>query len=82
MKALIVGLGSMGKRRIRLLRGIDKNAEIIGVDTNPERRAQVEEMGCKTYRTIEEAAAGKAGGGFCLHIAGCPLSYNQRPFKL
>ena len=37
MKALIVGLGSMGKRRIRLLRGIDKNAEIIGVDTNPER---------------------------------------------
>ena len=59
MKALIVGLGSMGKRRIRLLRGIDKNAEIIGVDTNPERRAQVEEMGCKTYRTIEEAAAEK-----------------------
>ena len=66
MKALIVGLGSMGKRRIRLLRGIDKNAEIIGVDTNPERRAQVEEMGC----------------GFCLHIAGCPLPYNQRSFKL
>lgn len=82
MKALIVGLGSMGKRRIRLLRGIDKNAEIIGVDTNPERRAQVEEMGCKTYRTIEEAAAEKPEAGFCLHIAGCPLSYNQRPFKL
>ena len=64
MKALIVGLGSMGKRRIRLLRGIDKNAEIIGVDTNPERRAQVEEMGCKTYRTIEEAAAGKPEAAF------------------
>ncbi|MDY2861186.1 MAG: Gfo/Idh/MocA family oxidoreductase [Oscillospiraceae bacterium] len=64
MKALIVGLGSMGKRRIRLLRGIDKNAEIIGVDTNPERRAQVEEMGCKTYRTIEEAAAEKPEAAF------------------
>ena len=64
MKALIVGLGSMGKRRIRLLRGIDKNAEIIGVDTNPERRAHVEEMGCKTYRTIEEAAAEKPEAAF------------------
>ena len=57
MKALIVGLGSMGKRRIRLLKGIDPSIEIIGVDTWDERRAQVEEMGHKTFASIADAAA-------------------------
>ena len=56
MKALIVGLGSMGKRRIRLLKGIDPTVEIIGVDMTEERRNQVEEMGHKTYTSISEAA--------------------------
>ena len=56
MKALIVGLGSMGKRRIRLLKGIDPTVEIIGVDMTAERRGQVEEMGHKTYTSIAEAA--------------------------
>lgn len=37
MKALVVGLGSMGKRRIRLLKRIDPSIEIIGVDTNSQR---------------------------------------------
>ena len=59
MKALVIGLGSMGKRRIRLMKGIDPSVEIIGVDTNPERRAQVEEMGHKTYRTIDDARCEK-----------------------
>ena len=59
MKALVIGLGSMGKRRIRLMKGIDPSVEIIGVDTNPERRAQVEEMGHKTYRSIDDARCEK-----------------------
>ena len=33
MKLLIVGLGSMGKRRARLTKGIDDAIQIIGVDT-------------------------------------------------
>ena len=64
MKALIVGLGSMGKRRIRLLKGIDPSIEIIGVDTWDERRAQVEEMGHKTFASIAEAAAEKPDVAF------------------
>ncbi|WP_233067569.1 Gfo/Idh/MocA family oxidoreductase [Sphaerochaeta sp. S2] len=42
MKVLVVGLGSMGKRRIRLLRQISLEFEIIGVDTNNDRRKYCE----------------------------------------
>ena len=38
MKLLIVGLGSMGKRRARLCKGIDAATQIIGVDTAESRR--------------------------------------------
>lgn len=37
MKALVIGLGSMGKRRIRLLKIINSDLEIMGVDSNHER---------------------------------------------
>ena len=72
MKALIVGLGSMGKRRIRLLKGIDPSIEIIGVDTWDERRAQVEEMGHKTFNSIADAAAEKPDVAF---VCTAPLSH-------
>ena len=72
MKALIVGLGSMGKRRIRLLKGIDPSIEIIGVDTWDERRAQVEEMGHKTFTSIADAANEKPDVAF---VCTAPLSH-------
>lgn len=72
MKALIVGLGSMGKRRIRLLKGIDPSIEIIGVDTWDERRSQVEEMGHKTFVSIADAAAEKPDVAF---VCTAPLSH-------
>lgn len=72
MKALIVGLGSMGKRRIRLLKGIDPSIEIIGVDTWDERRAQVEEMGHKTFTSIADAAAENPDVAF---VCTAPLSH-------
>lgn len=72
MKALIVGLGSMGKRRIRLLKGIDPSVQIIGVDTNPERRRQVEEMGYNVYDSITRAAAEKSDVAF---VCTAPLSH-------
>ena len=34
MRVAVIGLGSMGKRRIRLIKQIDENIEIIGVDLN------------------------------------------------
>lgn len=38
MKILIVGLGSMGKRRAHLTKGIDSSIRIAGVDTAESRR--------------------------------------------
>jgi predicted dehydrogenase len=45
MKFLVIGLGSMGKRRIRCLQTL-KHREIIGFDINPSRVAEVK----KKYR--------------------------------
>lgn len=42
MKVIVIGLGSMGKRRIRLLNMILKNVEIIGVDSRMDRQKQVQ----------------------------------------
>lgn len=54
MKILIVGLGSMGKRRARLIGGLKSNISICGVDNNPLRRKEAEtKFGMTTYPSIE-----------------------------
>ena len=57
MKILIVGLGSMGKRRARLIQGIDPAAQLFGVDSAAERRAQAAEQGITAYESIPAALA-------------------------
>ncbi len=52
---LIIGLGSMGKRRARLIKNIYKNAVISGVDNTAERRNQAQELGITTYNSIDSA---------------------------
>lgn len=55
MKILVVGLGSMGKRRIRILRSL-YDFEIFGVDTRKDRLKEVEmEYGIKTFNNLKEA---------------------------
>ena len=57
MKLLIVGLGSMGKRRARLARGLDKDIRIAGVDTAEARREEAVRLGLAdaAYPSIGEA---------------------------
>lgn len=55
MKLLIVGLGSMGKRRVRLLKGIDPSIQISGVDNTEFRRAEAASLGITAYSSIKEA---------------------------
>lgn len=43
MNICVIGLGSMGKRRIRLLKQLIPDSRIWGVESNPERRKAVEE---------------------------------------
>lgn len=57
MKLLIVGLGSMGKRRARLAKGMDASIGISGVDTTESRRTEAEGLGITAYASIGEAVA-------------------------
>ena len=55
MKLLVIGLGSMGKRRIRLLKEYDSSIEIIGIDKQAVRRDEVERLyKIKTYDNTDE----------------------------
>ena len=76
MNILVIGLGSMGRRRIRLLQQIDKEMRVLGVDTNQERRKQAaDEFEIQTYPTIDEAACNE--NCFAAFIATSPLSHNN-----
>ncbi len=55
MRVLIVGLGSMGKRRIRNLQHL-KVGDILGVDPRADRRAEAEERyGIRTFAELDGA---------------------------
>ena len=58
MTVVVIGLGSMGRRRIRLMRAMPDAPEIVGVNRSPERRAQAgKEFGIRTFATLAEAVA-------------------------
>ncbi len=60
MRIVVIGLGSMGKRRIRLL--IEHlHCEVIGVDTDIERIQQVKELfSIECFSSIEDAIKKKS----------------------
>ncbi len=73
MKAVVIGLGSMGKRRIRLLKKRDEAAEIFGVDSREDRQKEAEELyQIKMCNTLEEAVA---NGAECAFICTSPLTH-------
>ena len=56
MKILVVGLGSMGRRIIRLLKKIESDIQIVGVDSKIERCERAEkEFGIDTCLNLAEA---------------------------
>ncbi|HWP50917.1 MAG TPA: Gfo/Idh/MocA family oxidoreductase [Clostridia bacterium] len=58
MKFLVIGLGSMGRRRIRLLLKHFKPDGLCGADSSQERRSQVQELfGITTYADYSMAIA-------------------------
>lgn len=57
MKIIIIGLGSMGKRRIRLL-SEHQGITIFGIDSNPGRCQEViEKFGIRCFSSISEAVS-------------------------
>lgn len=55
MRILVVGYGSMGRRRIRLLKQIVSNCEFICVDSNPDRLEQVKKDGFEGFKNLSDA---------------------------
>lgn len=55
MKICVIGLGSMGKRRIRLLKTINADITIIGIEKNSERaRSIAAEYDIECYSTLSD----------------------------
>ena len=55
MRYLVIGLGSMGKRRIRNLMALGFVDDVAGFDLRKDRRLEAEGYGVKTYANFEEA---------------------------
>lgn len=52
----IVGLGSMGKRRIRLLQKIDAGFSLVGIDAREDRREEAQKLyGITVSEDLEKA---------------------------
>lgn len=73
MEAIVIGLGSMGKRRIRLLKE-NPSINIFGIDSNIERVNQVKDLyGISCFGSIAEAIDVKHPK--CAFICTSPLSH-------
>ena len=74
MKVLVIGLGSMGKRRIRLLKILNPHIDIIGVDKNIERTHVVQkEYGINVSNNLEEIL--ENCNSECAIVSTSPLSH-------
>ena len=75
MKIIVIGLGSMGKRRIRLM-SEHKDVELFGIDSQESRCAEVKEkFGITCYNSIDEAC--KAQEIEAAIISTSPLSHTN-----
>ncbi len=76
MNIAVIGLGSMGRRRIRLLKKYDPSSLVIGVDLNIERRSRCEEeYSISTYQNLREVP--EDTGLKCAFVCTAPLSHNE-----
>lgn len=73
MTVYVVGLGSMGKRRIRLILE-NENIEVIGVDSNASRAEEAQKLyQIKTFPSLRQAREYKEGT--CAFVCTSPLSH-------
>ncbi len=81
MQFVVIGLGSMGKRRIRVLREINKESRFLCVDSRDDRRQELLEIfcelksNCKVFGDIEEIGdENKVDAAF---VCTSPLSHSK-----
>ncbi|NBI72297.1 gfo/Idh/MocA family oxidoreductase [Clostridiaceae bacterium] len=64
MKALVIGYGSMGRRRIRLLQEIMGKVDIVCVDSRADRLRQIQEAGFTGFMELNQAIEEKPDVAF------------------
>lgn len=80
MNIVVVGLGSMGRRRIRLLQRYDSSMNIIGVDLQEVRCRQAEnECGIRTSNNLQDVI--KRENVECAIITTSPISHGEIIYK-
>lgn len=76
MRVVVIGLGSMGRRRVRLIRKYSTTVQIIGVDTKDERRKVCEEeYKIDTFNNLDEVL--DKGTIDCAFVCTSPLSHSE-----
>lgn len=74
MNIIVIGLGSMGKRRIRLMKKMKLPVDIVGIDSKPDRCDDVKaQFGIKCFTSLEQAE--KLAPIDCAFICTSPLSH-------
>ena len=78
MNIAVIGLGSMGKRRIRLIKEMYPDYVLYGVDSRKDRREETEKnFRVKCFGSLEEIAANQVGTSVdCVFVCTSPLSHN------
>lgn len=74
---LVIGLGSMGKRRINLIgKYYADKIELVGIDTNESRRLEVEEkFNIKTFSSMDDAVT--TFNPIAVFICTSPISHSN-----
>ncbi|MBI9094588.1 MAG: Gfo/Idh/MocA family oxidoreductase [Sphaerochaeta sp.] len=76
MNIAVIGLGSMGRRRIRLIQKYDSSFQVIGIDLNMERRTKCEEeYSIITYKNLCDIPI--LTELLCVFVCTSPLSHNE-----
>ncbi|MGB3161833.1 MAG: Gfo/Idh/MocA family oxidoreductase [Carnobacterium sp.] len=76
MKIGVIGLGSMGKRRLRLLAEFFPEIILIGVDSRKDRQEEVKKsFNIKTFESLQEAVKEGQIGAVC--ICTSPISHES-----
>lgn len=76
MNCVVIGLGSMGRRRIRLLKNFDPTIKIVGVDRSDDRCRQVKnDFGVATFDSLEKAL--KKVDCFAAFVCTSPISHES-----